>query len=373
MKIAVIGAGIAGLANAYAAAKLGHQVWLFERDKKATGASVRNFGNFWPIGVKPGPLLDAAFASANIWQEVAPAAKIPFNACGSLHAAYHADEWSTVQEFAAAAAKHGYDVEVWDRERTIKESPAAMPTGLLGSLYSRSEGCIDSRLAIARLPQWLSETLGVRLEFNTLINEIDLPNIRASDGRTWQFDRAIICSGVDFQTLFPAAFADSGIRKVKLQMLSTAPQPAGWRIGPSLAGGLSFLHYAAFKTCPSTAKIAARVEADFAELEKYGVHILIAQNSLGEVIIGDSHEYDDDIDWQDKEEINKLILRETFKIARLKDNEIARRWHGIYARHSDLMEFETAPAAGVDIVIVTSGLGMTMSFGLAAKRWQRLV
>lgn len=369
MKIAIVGGGIAGLANAYHAARKGHEVCLFERNRLAMGASVRNFGNFWPIGVRPGPLLAAAFRSAEIWREISTAARIPFNPCGSLHLAYHSDEWATIQEFAASANDRGYIVEIWNRQLVLDHSPAANPNGLLGGLFSRSEGCIDSRTAIHMLPQWLSETYGVRCFFDTLISEIDLPQVRASDGRVWEVDRVVVCSGHDFQTLFPAAFVDSGVRKVKLQMYSTAPQPENWRIGPSLAGGLSFLHYAAFKDCPSVPKIAARTLATMPELERYGIHVLIAQNSLGEVIVGDSHEYDDDIDWQDKEEIGALIWREARKLASIRDGRIARSWHGIYARHGDLMEFETSPAPGVDIVIVTSGLGMTMSLGLAERRW----
>jgi glycine/D-amino acid oxidase-like deaminating enzyme len=42
--LAIVGAGVVGLAHAYLAAKSGLKVALFERNPAAIGASIRNFG-----------------------------------------------------------------------------------------------------------------------------------------------------------------------------------------------------------------------------------------------------------------------------------------------------------------------------------------
>jgi glycine/D-amino acid oxidase-like deaminating enzyme len=93
----IIGAGIVGLATARALAMRGYKVTVFERNERAVGASIRNFGMIWPIGQATGPMFERAMLSRSIWKTICTEANIWHDEVGSLHLAYHDDELQVIQ------------------------------------------------------------------------------------------------------------------------------------------------------------------------------------------------------------------------------------------------------------------------------------
>jgi FAD dependent oxidoreductase TIGR03364 len=219
------------------------------------------------------------------------------------------------------------------------------------------------------LPLWLHDRYGVELLFGTPVVEVSLPWVVASDSRRWQVDRAIVAAGADFRTLYPALFESSGFRICKLQMLRTAPQPTGWKLGPILAGGLTLRHYPAFAACESLPRLKERIAYVTPELDRYGIHVLASQDRQGAVILGDSHEYGQEASPFDSAEIEHLMLRELKLFLELPDWTVQERWHGVYAQLPGEVEFLHEVVPGVTIAIASGGAGMTMSFGLAEEHW----
>lgn len=363
-RVGVVGAGIVGIAHAWREAVRGAEVTLFERSKWAEGASVRNFGMVWPIG-QPAEHREAALLSRSLWDEFAEQTGVWTNRAGSIHLATKPDELAVLSEFTEAAPDLGYECRLLSAKGATAASPAAGGS-VVGGLLSPTEMGVDPREVVATAPRWLAERFGVTLEFGTAIREVELPTVAASDGRCWDFDRVTIASGADFATLYPAVFADHGLAKCKLQMMRTAPQPGGWRMGPMIASGLTLRHYANFEFCESLSQVRQRVASETPELDRYGIHVMAAQNGSGEIVLGDSHEYGDQITPFDREEITRLMLRELHALIELPDWEISSQWHGVYAiQPSGEPLFVHEPAEGVTIAIATGGCGMTMSFGLA--------
>jgi FAD dependent oxidoreductase TIGR03364 len=368
--IGIVGAGIVGLAHAWSAARRGHRVTVFERSPIASGASVRNFGMVWPIGQPSGEALAIALRSRSCWLELRDQSETWVNPCGSIHVAHREDEWAVLQEFSQVGPDLGYSCELLSRAEVLARSPGANPDGLLGGLFSPMELCVNPRTVIRTMPAWLADRFGVSFHFGAAITQVEPGLARSADGRSWPFDRLIVCGGCDFETLFPDVFQHSGLRRCKLQMLKAAPQPDGWALGPHLASGLTLRHYANFEVTESLAALKHRIAAETPELDQYGIHVMASQNELGEIILGDSHEYDDAIDPFDKAVIDDLILRELRQVIQLPDWSITERWHGIYAKNAAAPVFEAEPMPGVSVRTGTGGSGMTMSFGLAEHSWE---
>jgi FAD dependent oxidoreductase TIGR03364 len=368
--VGIIGAGIVGLAHAWSAARRGNRVIVFERDGRASGASVRNFGMVWPIGQPAGLAYAVALKSRQAWLELASAAGIWVNPCGSIHLAHREDEWNVLEEFAALAPGLGSTCALLTRNEVLRRTEGANPAGLIGGLFSPTELGVNPRSAIRTLPEWLSSRFGVQFRFGTTIIGVDRGTARAAGGRVWNIDRAIVCGGADFETLFPELFRLSGLRRCKLQMLKTVRQPDNWTIGPHLASGLTLRHYANFAVAKTLVALKARIAAETPELDRFGIHVMAAQSDAGEVVLGDSHEYDEAIEPFDNSVIDDLILRELGRVIRLRDWQIAQRWHGIYAKHETQPLFEAEPLPGVHVCTGIGGAGMTMAFGAAELVWE---
>ena len=364
--VAIVGAGIIGLAHAYIAARSGRRVAVFERNPAANGASIRNFGMIWPIGQPAGPLHEIALRSRRIWLEVLQQAALPFFATGSLHVAYRDDEAAVGQEFSRKAPALGYDCAWLTPRETLERSRAIRSDGLLGALWSSTELTVDPRQIVSSLPKFLAEHFGVQFSFNTVVRKVESSFLLTADERC-EADSIVVASGDDFQTLFPEYFREKGVSRCKLQMMRTAPQPSGWTLGPSLAFGLTFKHYPTFQVCASLGALKDRIARETPEFEKWGIHVMVSQNASGELIIGDSHEYGLAVDIFDKPVIDRLILDYARQYLRVPSLEIAERWHGVYAKHPEHPYLDFAPIEGVRMVTVTTGIGMTMSFGIAEQ------
>lgn len=361
----VIGAGIVGLATARALAIRGYNVKVIERNSKAVGASIRNFGMIWPIGQPDGELYERATLSGTIWKQTCDDAAIWYEEAGSLHLAHQPDEWMVLQELAERYSHRGY--RLLNADDTINRSAAVNKENLKGSLYSPHEMIIDPRHAIATIPLWLAEKYNVEFIFGKAVTDVCYPAVYTGS-EEWEADEIFVCSGADFETLYPGLFTASPITKCKLQMMRLTAQPANWRMGPSLCGALSLIHYNGFKVAGSLNQLKKRFESEYPDYLKWGIHVMVSQNEVGELTVGDSHEYGQTHDPFDKQFINQLILDYLKKMVRFKNETVIETWNGIYPKLTNgQSHLVIEPEQGVTIVNGLGGAGMTLSFGLCEQ------
>ena len=209
----VIGAGIAGLAMARSLAEIGYAVTVFERHVKAAGASVRNFGMLWPIGQPNGKLYERALRSKSIWKTVCNEAGLWFEEGGSLHLAYNELELQVMPEFAEANHKIR-PLALLSAAEAANKCEAVNAANLKGALWSKDEMIIESRVAMEKLPDYLSNKYGITFHFNRAVTSINYPAV-SSGKQQWSADEIYVCTGADFEWLYPEIFVASYFTKCK--------------------------------------------------------------------------------------------------------------------------------------------------------------
>lgn len=360
-RVAIVGAGIVGLAHARAAALKGHDVTVYERDTHAVGASIRNFGLGLILGQPLGELFDLASESRETWLEVLPQCGGWHKAKGCLVIARDAIEWHVLQAFHAEFGS-AYQTSL----RTATDLSRDEMIGV-GALQSPKEIALDSRHCIPKLTRWLQEKHGVRFEFGTQVHAMTLPEIETSRGIR-QADQVIICAGHELQTLYPTQLSALNIDLCSLQMLRVANP--GRTLNPALLTGLSALHYPSFRQSAALLskleQLKGHVQQHEPFLIEHGIHLIVQQvGPLGDLIIGDSHHYGKTPSpFQDAEIDEHLLQLATSLLGQ--NLKVIERWQGVYASGARPYEI-LQPEPKVSAVVMTSGIGMSIAFGLAER------
>ncbi|HVJ38575.1 MAG TPA: TIGR03364 family FAD-dependent oxidoreductase [Stenotrophomonas sp.] len=362
----VVGAGIAGLAMARALSLRGTRVTVLERHERAVGASIRNFGMVWPIGVRNGVLYERALRSRAAWLELATAAGLWHDPAGSLHVAHAQDEWDVLGQYYAA--NQGLrPLRLLNAVQAKALSPALVTEGLRGALHGGDELVVDPRQALPQLAGYLQARHQVQFAWATPVTGVETGRVW-SGNRRFDADEVYLCNGAEFEQLFPQVHAAAPLTRCKLQMLRLVAQPDGFRMGPALCGGLSLIHYPGFAEVADIAPLRERCRHEYAGLLENGIHVMASQNGAGEIAVGDSHAYAHTHDPFDQHAINARILAYLARFARFPDMRLEQTWHGIYPRlTNEQSEWVVEVLPGVVLVnaLGGGGLGMTLAFGLA--------
>ena len=357
----VLGAGIVGLAHAHEARRRGLSVVVLDRDERAVGASVRNFGHVFLGGLADGEDLECGLRSRERWLELGRLAGLEVSEAGSLVIARAQDELELL-EGAAANPRRGA------RMLTPAEAGelAPIPTAeLVGAMHSADDLRVDPRAAVAALARLLESDPDARIEWGTTVHEIE-PGVVHGDRFSVEAPLIVVCPGPDFRALQPDLRAGlEALRLCQLQMLRVAA-PDNRRYRPALVTGLSLVRYPAFAEQPGAARLRCRLEDECPELLESGVHLLVTQLPGGDLIIGDTHHYGETLPPFGAERLYELLLAEARRLLGVDALTVRERWHGIYPSIAGAGNFViTAPMPGVRVVEVISGLGMTLSFGQA--------
>jgi FAD dependent oxidoreductase TIGR03364 len=353
----IVGAGIIGLAHALAAARQGLRVGVLEREARAIGASVRNFGFITVTGQQEGITWRRALRSRDVWAEVAPQAGIEEVQRGLLMCARRAEALRCIEEFAAGPMGDGC--------RVLRGNALRHPLrgDVLGALESPHELRVESRTAIALLTEWLTRAHNVTLLPRVAVHAVGSGVVETSAGR-FSAPHIVVCPGPDLVTLFPEITARRQLTLCKLHMLRVADP--GWILPAPVMSDLGLLRYLGYAGCASLPALRARLEAEQAAWLADGIHLIAVQGADGSLVVGDSHHYADSPDPFQPRDVDDRMLAELSAVLDIPDPDVIERWVGVYPSGRDVAFHET-PMPGVRLVMVTSGTGASTGFAIAEE------
>lgn len=353
----IIGAGILGLSHAYAGARRGLKVKVFERSATPLGASVRNFGQALVTGQPPGQMLLLAQQSRDIWGQWAQRAGIALKRNGSyLFAGTPAQEHLLEAFCAGRAREHGYQVNLL-RGAALNDVYGGQFRHHRAALHGLDDQQLYSREAIPALIDYLRRELNVEFHFSTLVRDIEPGRLHSTAG-AFGGEQIIVCSGHDYQTLLAPQMAELKPQICRLQMLRARPE-VNLNLQHALLTGLSCVHYGAFADLPEAAAVQAQILRDTPHLHENGIHLLISPTPYGELIIGDSHDYGVDPSPFNGEQVDNWLIELAQQTLGCKV-QVLERWQGVYgARGPGPFSFLRV-APGVSAALMHTGVGMSV-------------
>ena len=353
----VVGRGIVGLGHALAGARAGLRVAVLDRETRAIGASVRNFGFVTVTGQQDGITWRRAKRARDMWAEIAGPAGVAVQHRGLLMVARRAEALTVLEEFAASRMGAGC------RVLRGAELPPPLRAGHAGALHSPHELRVESRIAVPQVAAWLAASHGVTFLPRAAVLGVE-PGLVHTHGGPIRAAHIVVCPGPDLVSLFPEVHARRGITLSKLHMLRLADP--GWRLPAAVMSDLGLVRYLGYAVAPSLPKLRARLEAEQAALLADGIHLIAVQSADGSLVVGDSHHYADSPDPFQPREVDDRMLSELSAVLDIPAPEVIERWVGVYPSGPDTAFIE-AVGQGVRLVNVTSGTGASTAFAIAEE------
>lgn len=361
-QLVIVGAGILGLATAFLAHERGLKVTVVDRSERPVGSSIMNFGHACFTG-QADEVQDMAMDARAGWIRAAQATGLWAREAGTFVPAVTAAEMQVLEEFS----QHRGSEQV----RLLAAGEVALGLGnpdlqSLGGAHLPLDMRVNPREAAPRLAQWLA---GQGVEFLWRHEVLHVADGVVSTNRgEIRGEQVIVCPNFELTKLFPE-LADKFEVRVCTLIMALIERPDRVPADVAMLTGTSLARYDGFAAMPGVA--ALRAELQEREPELVGVIAnLMATGIDGGLFIGDSHDYDLSPDpFMDQGTAENLLLKGAAYFG-IDNPRVLQRWQGRYADSRATNLILERPDADTTVAVVTSGIGMTMSFGVAKAALQ---
>jgi FAD dependent oxidoreductase TIGR03364 len=359
----VAGGGIVGTWHALELVRSGFSVDHLEADADPRGASVRNFGLVWVSGRRSGEELDVALRARSRWEEVG--AEVPglgFRPAGSLTVASGAAEREVMQAFARHPDAGARSVTFLEPAEVRACNPA-VGGDVGGALHCARDAVVEPRLALGALRAHLTSPANAdryRFHPGRRVVAAEARALIDTSGTRWAGDLAVVATGAAYDHLPGTEDLGARLRRVRLQMLETAPFAP--RVTTALADADTLRYYPAYEVAP-----LERLGGQSSVAAEHHLQLLLVQRPDGGLTIGDTHAYGEPFDFALSEDPTDELLGRAGRILGTDLPPVRRRWEGVYAQCADGgVCLREEIRSGVFMVTGPGGRGMTCAPAIAA-------
>jgi FAD dependent oxidoreductase TIGR03364 len=355
----VVGAGVLGTLHAHQLVENDFDVVHLEADPLPNSASVRNFGLLWVSGRRSGEELNAARRARRMWEAISVVVPgIGFQPTGSLTVALADAELKVMEDFALGPDAAERNIELLEPAAVRRLNPA-LSGAVLGALWAPEDAVIEPERVLTALRAHVEKSGRYRFVGDRFVTDAESGFVVDHLKGRWEADLVILTVGALRSGLAGPLLDAAPLRRVGLQMMSTAPLDG--ELPTAIADADTMRYYPAYRS--------ARLE-DLPSRDELSRHhemqLLLVQRIDGTLTIGDTHTYEEPFDFALVDEVAEELLRRVGRILGSPVPPITRRWQGVYSQCTDdRLCYRAEVAPGVWVVTGPGGRGMTCGPAIA--------
>ncbi len=364
MHAVIVGGGVLGTMHAHQALARGWSVTHLERDLEPRSATVRNFGMVWISGRAPGPELEHALRARALWEHVgAHVPDVGFTPQGSLLIVWEPDELAVLREVVARPDAAPRRLRIVDQGEAHQLNPGIRGE-ILAALHCELDAKVEPATCLPGIRSWLTAANVDRYRFEpgSTVTSIGNGFVVDSVGARHEGDLVVVCPGATNDGPIAELVAGRPVRRVRLQMLSTAaPQIP---LTTMLADADSLRYYPCFAG-PARDRLAPPAPV----VSEHHMQMLCSQRTDGTLTLGDTHEYDEPFPVGVLDAPERHLLGRLSRILGTESPPVVRRWAGVYSQSTDPEHIWHQEFVTDRTVVVTGpgGRGMTLAPAIAEQ------
>ncbi|MCU4296389.1 TIGR03364 family FAD-dependent oxidoreductase [Brevibacterium permense] len=353
----ITGSGILGLATAFLAHQQGRSVHVIDRSDRPVGSSIQNFGHACFTGQSDAAQSIAAIAREG-WLDAAAATGLCASETGTFIPAMTEAELAVLEQFAAHRGPN--QARLLDSSQ-IAEAVGNPDLAAIGGAHLPLDMRVNPRQAAPRIAAWLAEQ-GVEFTWNTQVTAVADGTVSTTRG-DFQAEQVVACPGYQLTSLFPEIAEAHEVRVCSLAM-SLIEAPRSFPTGFAMLTGTSLARYDGFAAMPGAEALRHDLDEREPELRDCIANLMVTDIPQG-LLIGDSHAYDLSPEPFIDEQIGALLLDRATSMLGIESPRVRQRWLGMYADSPATNLVLERPDERTSVAVVASGIGMTLSFGIA--------